>query len=232
LLFETTKDGLPYPITPADNYGHIIAHGPHCINEIKSFVAMPPTNDVDKMHSDHCLCLGYRMLDYITNHHEGHFHLPAYMCEDMRKSYLNGNYDYYAWVSWSSVPPANSSEGARLAYATIAQNAGNVEMFALVSGQNLGDLLMKQYNGESLTPIQAAFLAKWESATVDRVGLQALTCMGIDDSEEHVHGHHDVRPVEALVDHGNYHPQLDKLRKVVESARFFKPDSCSKVHRA
>ena len=50
------------------------------------------------------------------------------------------------------------------------------DLFDRISGQNLGDLLMKDWLERKLTPEEESFMARWESEQVVRVAALGIYC--------------------------------------------------------
>jgi len=239
--------GLPFPATSGRDYGQLIPHGPHCIEEIQAFTAHAPNNDMDRMHNDHCLCLAHRAIDWVTS--LSHYHIPEVLCEDVRSLYVSPLGEVYAyftypisWTNFGQSAPTNESMGIASAHATYTElaklaRAGDEheqDVFGLASGQNLGELLLRDWRDgrETLSAAEKAFVLEWEAPAVVRLAVYGMTCIGIREGGGGHHHEAGAAPVAAhagvpIIAHGMYHPPIDKLKEIVARASFFNHDTCA-----
>lgn len=243
-------NGLAFPMTSGRDYGQLIPHGPHCMEEIEGFTSMPPTNDMDKMHNDHCLCLAHRMVKYLSN--MSHYHLPGVVCEPIRELYVSPLGEVYAYFDYplgygaaaygndTIVTEEAAITDSRRSYESLAKMAHqddrfSKEVFDLVSGQNLGELLVRDWRDgrHTLNSEEAVWVAQWDEMIVAQLAIQGVTCIGINEGGEHMHhgvdnngGASMTRAGIPIVAHNMYHPPIDRLNAIINNARFFKPSTC------
>jgi len=169
----TAKDeqGLPWPLTHGRDLLQLIRHAPHCLQMVRHFMMNPPENPMDRMHLGHCSVLLRRVAVFVN---ETDYSVPAIICKDvlgLPHDDLTDNYAYYNWELLSVTVAEEEFKYLK------AQTKTQEELFARLSGQHLGDLLMKEWNKESLTPAESAYLAEWRDEPVVRLGALGVWCM-------------------------------------------------------
>jgi len=243
------EQGTAFPMTSGSDAGQLIAHGSHCLQmvEMYSEAGSFPTNIVDQMHFDHCLCLGTRMYRYLEAF-QGHYGIPEFLCKDIRSVqvdfHLNGGGvdNYYVEYRYGNYlvnesDSVTAAEQARFVYGALENLASKqAEVFGIISGHNLGSVLLADYLKEPLSPSEQRVIDRWNAEEVVRLGAFGVTCLGVGRdmrARGHMHGGADsdiyMAPGQlgGAVDHGHVHTPIALIKAILDKAPApFKREYC------
>jgi hypothetical protein len=168
LVFRNKDGDLPWPITRGTDIGQIIPHGPHCLKMIDEYVAQPPNNVVDRFHHQHCVRLMKRAMLFLRT--EPSFNVHPIMCRAIHTMHssteegsLNCAYAGYQYGFHSLSNNTITGEDVYNALNALTKTGTQRELFALINGQNLGLVLMKDYLDEPMNSAEIEMLLRWES---------------------------------------------------------------------
>jgi hypothetical protein len=137
-----------------------------------------PQNLVDIMHQQHCKSLLKKVHSFILR---TKYQVPDAVCSPMRNLLDGGkgpryNNDYYVQYSYNY----NSLNDTRkeAVYKFVAHKSRNQDdLFAFMNGENLGLLLLKEYLGMALLPVEKEYLDLWWTNEVIELGALGLHCL-------------------------------------------------------
>ncbi|CAF1291811.1 unnamed protein product [Didymodactylos carnosus] len=198
LLFLTHDQNLAWPITAAQETGNLLPHGPHCLDMIEDFNQQilehgKLKNMVDESHYDHCRRLTRRVLAYYEDEQPKYHVTPKSLCNDIFQLYdksgkkipITSRTVTYTVAYQNKRLTVNNTEidDLELAHGIYnellneTQNMSQQKLFERISGQNLGDLLVKDWLEQELTAAEKSFLHAWESDRVVRIAAISIYCI-------------------------------------------------------
>jgi hypothetical protein len=160
MCFYTRDSGLSWPTTNGRDIHQLVGHGPHCLEMLEMYKENQPQNDMDRMHEEHCDALITNVVHFFKANPS--YFVPSMICDDIKGLYTSELGEIYGYLNYN-YDNLNMTEDSAVFQHFSEEAANQNDLFALISGQNLGNLLLRQWKKEQLTPTEHNYLQDWDT---------------------------------------------------------------------